>query len=280
MASTASSTLRVAASGDPWSARSPSAEVSRAWASRWWPRRCSMAAHEAMSRTRTAAISAGTRSRASRRADRLSASSPAEARVVALATRRPRRASYWSWGRSRSAAWYHRAAVAGARGAAAAGRFPEQGDGLGVAGSGRPLDVVGPDLGRRALPLEDVGDAAVGGEPPPGAGRLVDAVAHDRVAEAEAPGHRGWAHQVEPDQLVEEVERLGFLHPGGGGRQLGLERLARHRRPCQQRSGPAPTAPPARPPGRPAPPVARPGRPGRGHRSAPPWRPARTSCCR
>ena len=78
-----------------------------------------MAAQEAMSRTRTAAISGGTRSRASRRADRLSASSPAEARVVALATSRPSRASNWSWGRSRRAAWYQRAAVAGARGAAA-----------------------------------------------------------------------------------------------------------------------------------------------------------------
>ena len=50
------------------------------------------------------------------------------------------------------------------------------------------------------------------------------------MPKAEAPGHVGRAHEIEPQELVDRVHRRGLGHRGRGRRQLGLERIARDRR--------------------------------------------------
>ena len=69
------------------------------------------------------------------------------------------------------------------------------------------------------------------GAEPPAAGRaVVDGAAHERMAEAEAARHVRRAHEIEPQQLVERVERVGLVDVGRRGGELGRERVAGDRR--------------------------------------------------
>ena len=56
--------------------------------------------------------------------------------------------------------------------------------------------------------------------------RLVDRPAYERVPEAEAARDVGGADQIEPQQLVELVDRRSRLGRRRGGRELRIERVA------------------------------------------------------
>jgi hypothetical protein len=90
-------------------------------------------------------------------------------------------------------------------------------------------------LGRgRAARRQLLGRASVRGEPPAGAQRLVDGLAHDWVAELEAARHGRRPHEVRRQQVVERIERIA----GRGARdrrgEVELERLTGHRRCVEQ----------------------------------------------
>ena len=70
-------------------------------------------------------------------------------------------------------------------------------------GCRRALDVVGAGGDRDRRPVERRGGPRVGREQPAGRRAVVDRVADDRVAEAEAPRHVGRAHEVALEQRVE-----------------------------------------------------------------------------
>ena len=53
------------------------------------------------------------------------------------------------------------------------------------------------------------------------------------MAEAEAPGHVGVAHEIELQKLVDCVHRRSLGRIGCRGGQLGLEGIAGHRRSFQ-----------------------------------------------
>ena len=81
--------------------------------------------------------------------------------------------------------------------------------------------------------------ALVGAQAPAGRGGVVDRAADERMPEAEAARHVGRAEEIEPQQLVDRLHHLGSRHRGRGRGQLGLERVARHRRSLQREpSGP------------------------------------------
>ena len=50
------------------------------------------------------------------------------------------------------------------------------------------------------------------------------------MPEAEAPGHVGRVNEIEPQEFIDRVHRRSLGRGGRGRRQLGLERVARHRR--------------------------------------------------
>ena len=78
-----------------------------------------------------------------------------------------------------------------------------------------------------------LGAALVCAEPPAAARRLVHRAAHQGVAEAEATGHVRLAHEIECQQLIERVHRDRAARARGGGGELGVERVARDRRPLE-----------------------------------------------
>ena len=70
-------------------------------------------------------------------------------------------------------------------------------------------------------------------KPPTGGGRLVDRAPHEGVPEAEPPGHVRRAEKIELQELVDSLHHRAFRKPGRGRRELGLERVSRHRGPFQ-----------------------------------------------
>jgi len=88
--------------------------------------------------------------------------------------------------------------------------------------------------GPRAAGLQRGSGAAVGRDPKARARRLIDRVAHQRMAEAKPARHRCRSHQITLDQLVERDQRVLLAEPGGGRGEIKLEGIARHRRSAQK----------------------------------------------
>ena len=83
--------------------------------------------------------------------------------------------------------------------------------------------------GERAGPRgERRGGAGVRLQPPRLAGAVVDRAPHQRVAEAVAARHVGRAGDARGEQVVDRRQRVGVAEPGGGGREVEVERLAGH----------------------------------------------------
>ena len=161
---------------------------------------------------------------------------PSDRSVRARSTRTSTCRSRSSAGSSRSAASNQWAATAGARGAVSAPAFEQQRDGLLVARARGVLDVVRA-LGRRGASGGQRGRGpGVRRELPAARRRLEDRAAHERVAEDEAPRHRGRAHEIERQEPVERREPLGRGQLRDRRREAGLERLAGDGGGIQQRA--------------------------------------------
>ncbi len=106
----------------------------------------------------------------------------------------------------------------------------QDGDGGDVALARRPLDVVGARRCRHSPRRERLGAPLVGPEPPAAGSGLVHRAPDERVSEAEASRHVGGANEIELQELVDCVHRRRLRGRGRGGRQFGLEWIARHRR--------------------------------------------------
>ena len=211
------------------------ARVRRAWASSWRPIQCSTAAHRAISSSRRSADSAGSSSIASSSIERQRSSSPTDRSAEASATRSSTWRSRSAAGSSRSAASNHRAARARRAGGGRLAGLEQHRDGGLVALARRLLHVVGALGGGGAAGAQRLGRPRVGGQPPAAAGGLVHRPPHQRVAEDELARHLRRAHEVAVDQVVERGQPLGLRQLRHRGRQVRLERLARHRRAVQQR---------------------------------------------
>ena len=96
-----------------------------------------------------------------------------------------------------------------------------------VALSRRELDVVRARRDGAPRRRERLGAALVRAQPPAARRRLVDGAPNQRMAEAEAARHVRRADEVDREQLVESVDRRALVRRRRGGRQLGLERIAR-----------------------------------------------------
>ena len=128
-----------------------------------------------------------------------------------------------SAGSSRSAASNHRAALAGARPAASVAGVAQDRDSLEVAATGGMQHVMGA-LARRGAPRrERLRGALVRGQPRPGGGGVVDRAPDQRMAELERPRHDAGADDVALDQLVDQRECFGFVHPRGVDRHVEVE---------------------------------------------------------
>ena len=107
----------------------------------------------------------------------------------------------------------------------------QNGDGGHVALARAALDVVCARWRGGAPRHERFGAALVRAQPPAAWRGLVDRPSHERVPEAKAAGHVGMANEVERQQLVESLHGRCLAYRRRGGRQLGLEWVACHRRP-------------------------------------------------
>ena len=117
-----------------------------------------------------------------------------------------------------------------------AARLQEQRDGLLVPLARAVLDVMRA-LGRRGAAGGQRGRGpGVRRELPATRRRLEDRAAHERVAEDEAPRHRGRAHEIERQEPVERREPLGRGQLRDHGCETGLERLAGDGGGVQQRA--------------------------------------------
>ncbi len=118
----------------------------------------------------------------------------------------------------------------------------QDGNGGDVALARRPLDVVRARRRCRTPRRERLGAPLVGPKPPAAGGGLVDRAPDERVPEAEASRHVGGANEIELQELVDRVHRRRLGRRGRGRRQLGLERIARHRRSFEHEACRRPTA--------------------------------------
>ena len=114
----------------------------------------------------------------------------------------------------------------------------QDGDRRDVAVTRGVLDVVCARGDRRAARRQALGSALVGAQAPTAGRRLVDGAAHDRVAEAEPTRHVGHPHQVAAQQLVKRLDRRRLRYAGRGRREVGLERVTRHRRTLEHQPRP------------------------------------------
>ena len=114
-------------------------------------------------------------------------------------------------------------------------RVAQQRDRVLVPGVGGVLDVMGALHGSGAAPLERLGRAGVGAEPPPRGRGDIDGVVRDRMPEREAPRHPGRPHEPGLQQLVERAQRRRLRQLRDRGGQLGCERVAHDRRGLEQR---------------------------------------------
>ncbi len=133
-------------------------------------------------------------------------------------------------GSSRNAAPNHRAGAFGREPCRGLAGLTQDGDSCDVALVRRPFDVVGARRRRRSPHLERFRAPLVGPEPPAARGGLVDSTPDERMAEAEASGHVGRSNEIDVQELVEGVHRLGLGYADCGCRQFGLEWIACHRR--------------------------------------------------
>ena len=191
------------------------------------PRRLLDAGARAVSRTRSAVASAGTILMLSSRAAWLSANCPIAASDSGTCQEQLdalRRRSVP--GRRRSAASNHRAALAGARSAAASPASRRVATAAASPWRAASSTWCARAVAERTAGEQPLGAALVRAQPPPAGRRLVDGSADERMAETEAPRDVRVAHEVEPEQLVERVERrrLGQLRCGRD--ELRIERVA------------------------------------------------------
>ena len=115
-------------------------------------------------------------------------------------------------------------------------RLQEQRDRLLVARARGVLDVVRA-LGRCGAPRgQRRRGPGVSRELPATRRRLEDRAAHERVAEDEAPRHRGRTHEIERQERVERREPVGRGQLGDRRREAGVERLAGDGGGIQQRA--------------------------------------------
>ena len=114
-------------------------------------------------------------------------------------------------------------------------RVAQQRDRVLVPGVGGVLDVMGALHGSGAAPLERLGRAGMGAEPPPRRRGDIDGVVRDRMPEREAPRHPGRSHEPALQQLVERAQRRRLRQLRHRGGQLGCERVAHDRRGLEQR---------------------------------------------
>ena len=106
----------------------------------------------------------------------------------------------------------------------------EDGDRAEISGPGGVLDVVGAGVRGHPYRSERRGAALVRGETPPARSRLVDRPPDERVPETEPARNIRWPDEIDAEKLIDGVDRGGVVDRGRGSRQLGLERVARHRR--------------------------------------------------
>ena len=113
----------------------------------------------------------------------------------------------------------------------------EQRDRVVVAGAREPLHVVGALRRRRPARGERGRGPLVSRDPPAGRCVVVHGAAHERVPKAECASRLGGTDQVRSHERVEQRERLGRLEAGGGGRDVGIERVACDRGAGEQVAG-------------------------------------------
>jgi hypothetical protein len=106
-----------------------------------------------------------------------------------------------------------------------------------VSRPGRLLHVIGLDPRGGVAARERRRRALVRAEPPGRRGGVVHRPAHERVAEAEAPPVARRADEIGGHEHVERDRRVARLEVRGGGRELGVERIAGHRRAVDEGAG-------------------------------------------
>jgi hypothetical protein len=112
-------------------------------------------------------------------------------------------------------------------------RLAQRRDRLDVTDARTSLDVMSPRRRRRASGGKRLGTALVGSEPPRYGRRLVHRAADERVPESEPPGHLGWAHQIDAQQVVEAPDRRRLGHRCAGSRKVEVEGITGDRRTFQ-----------------------------------------------
>ncbi len=75
---------------------------------------------------------------------------------------------------------------------------------------------------------QSAGASLVCAEPPAGRRRLIDRPTHERMSEAEPARHVGLPNQIEPQELVDGVERRGRRTRRRRRRELGVEGVSGH----------------------------------------------------
>jgi hypothetical protein len=112
----------------------------------------------------------------------------------------------------------------------------QDGDGGGVTLARRALDVMGARRGRGPTCCERLGAPFVGAQSPAAGRGFVDRAANKRMPKAEAPGHVRRAKKIASQQFVDRLHHGRLRHSGRCCRDLGFERIARHRRSFQYES--------------------------------------------
>jgi len=92
---------------------------------------------------------------------------------------------------------------------------------------------MGASARRRAAGRGRGGYALVCSDPPAAGSGFVDRAPDDRVPEPESSRHVGSSHEVDPHELVQPEEDIGFCDVRSDRGEIELERIARHRRPVE-----------------------------------------------
>ena len=142
-------------------------------------------------------------------------------------------------GGSAARASNQRAALAGARCAAASPASRSVADRGPIALARGELDVVGAGRRGRASPEQALGAPLVRAEPPAAGRRLVDRSADERVPEAKAPRHVRVAHEVEP-RAARRARRASPARPRPRRPRRAPDRTGRRPRPHLRARGALP----------------------------------------
>ena len=110
-------------------------------------------------------------------------------------------------------------------------------DGVAVALRGGALEVVRACRRRRAARGQRLGASLMGAETPAAGRGFVDRAADERVPEAKAARHICGADEIAAQELVERLDRRRRVDARRRRHQLGLERVAGHRRSFEHPAG-------------------------------------------